>query len=241
MRVFLLPLGEWTYSQRAWDAVWGRSMSIKGWHKGLMGWLTPFAIVVGILATGTAQGDPLSGAALVAALRKGGYVLLMRHASSPPTPPTTGSAEHDNTKLERQLDETGRSSAQAMGKAIKALGIPIGEVWSSPTYRALETVRLAGLPNPTTATELSDGGQSMQATSQEQTAWLQAKVAEKPRAGTNTVIVTQFPNIIGAFGQNASGLADGEALVVHPDGAGADEIVGRMKIGEWSALASQRD
>jgi hypothetical protein len=47
-----------------------------------------------------------------------------------------------------------------MGKAIKTLGIPVGEVWSSPTYRALETVRLASLPNPTTAVELGDNGQS---------------------------------------------------------------------------------
>ena len=142
--------------------------------------------------------------------------------------------------MERQLSDTGRSSARAMGRAIETLSIPIGEVWSSPTYRALETVRLAGLPNPTTAVELGDGGQSMQAISKGQTVWLQAKVAERPRAGTNTIIVTQFPNIAEAFGQEASGLAEGEALIIRPDGAGADEIVGRVKIEEWPALASQR-
>ena len=198
------------------------------------------AILAGILVTETAQANSLSDAALVTALRQGGYVLLMRHASSPPAPPTAGSAEQDNTKLERQLDETGRSSAQAMGRAIKTLNIPIGEVWSSPTCRALETVRLASLPNPTTAVELGDGGQSMQAISKGQTVWLQAKVAERPRAGTNTIIVTQFPNIVEAFGQKASGLIKGEALIVRPAGTGADEIVGRVKMEEWPALASQR-
>ena len=86
------------------------------------------AILVGLLAIRTAQADALSGTSLVTALHQGGYVLLMLHASSPPAPPTVGSAEHDNTKLERQLDEIGRSSAQAMGRAIKTLGIPIGEV-----------------------------------------------------------------------------------------------------------------
>ena len=191
------------------------------------------AILVGMLVTGTAQADQLSGTALVTALRQGGYVLLMRHASSPTAPPDSGSAEPENTRLERQLDETGRSSAQAMGSAIKTLSIPVGEVWSSPTYRALETVRLASLPNPTTAVELGDGGQSMQAISKGQAVWLQAKVAEMPRPGTNTIIVTQFPNILEAFGQNASGLTEGEALIVRPDDAGADEIVGRVKIEEW--------
>jgi hypothetical protein len=198
------------------------------------------AILAGILVTETAQADSLSDAALVTALRQGGYVLLMRHASSPPAPPAAGNAEHDNTMLERQLDETGRSSAQAMGRAIKTLSIPVGEVWSSPTYRALETVRLASLPSPTTAVELGDGGQSMQAISKGQTVWLQAKIAERPRAGTNTIIVTQFPNIVEAFGQRASGLIEGEALIVRPAGAGADEIVGRVKMEEWPALASQR-
>ena len=54
------------------------------------------AILAGVLVTGTAQAEPLSGAALVTALQQGGYVLLMRHASSPPAPPTAGTAEHDN-------------------------------------------------------------------------------------------------------------------------------------------------
>jgi hypothetical protein len=129
-----------------------------------------------------------------------------------------------------------------MGRAINTLSIPIGEVWSSPTYRALETVRLTSLPDPTTAVELCDGGQSMQAISKGQTVWLQAKVAERPRAATNMIIVTQFPNIGEAFGQNASGLAEGEALILRLGDAGSGEIVivGRVKIEEWPALASQR-
>jgi len=203
-------------------------------------WLKPFAILVGILVTGTAQAESLSGAALVATLRQGGCVILMRHASSPSTPPTAANAEPANIKLERQLDETGRSLTLAMGEAIKTLSIPIGEVWSSPTYRAQETVHLANLPGPAVAAELGDGERSMQATAKSQTVWLQAKVAERPRAGTNTIIVTQFPNIVGALGQDASGLAEGDALVLRPTGTGEDEIVGRVKIQEWPSLASQR-
>jgi phosphohistidine phosphatase SixA len=199
----------------------------------------PIAILVGMLVAGTAQAESLTGVALVATLRHGGCVILMRHASSPPTPPTTAIAEPANTKLERQLDGAGRSSALAMGEAIKTLTIPIGEVWSSPTYRAQETVRLANLPDPAVAAELGDGEQSMQAIAKGQTVWLQAKAAEPPRAGTNTIIVTQNPNIVGAFGQNASGLAEGEALVLRPTGTGEDEIMGRVKIQEWPSLASR--
>jgi hypothetical protein len=92
---------------------------------------------------GTALAQDLHGEALVKALQKGGYVLVMRHASSPREVPDKQAANSDNSKPERQLDEVGRNTAIAMGKALRDLKIPIGNVLSSPTYRALETVRLA--------------------------------------------------------------------------------------------------
>jgi hypothetical protein len=202
--------------------------------------LMSLALLSGLAVTGTASAQSLSGTALVTTLRQGGFVLLMRHASSPPTPPTAATAEPDNAESERQLDQIGRGSAIAMGEALKALTIPVGEVWSSPTYRARETVRLAKLPDPTLAVELGDGGQSMGGIAAGQTIWLRAKLAERPRSGTNTVIVTQYPNIQGALGQHATNLADGEALIVRPAATGDDEIAGRVKIDEWPALASQR-
>jgi len=211
-------------------------MSNRMWSEGLNG-LRLAAILAGLASAGMARAEPLSGAALVEALRQGGYVLLMRHASSPLAPPVASAAEPDNTRLERQLDDKGRTTARAMGVAIKALRIPIKVVWSSPTYRALETVRLAALPQPTTAAELGDGGQSMRAVAGNQAAWIREKVAQEPRVGTDTVIVTHFPNILGAIGDCASGLADGEALVFHPDGTGTPAIVARVKIDDWPALA----
>ena len=47
------------------------------------------------------------------------------------------------------------------------------------------------------------------------------------------VAVTQFPNISRAFPQWASGLADGEALVLGSDGRGSVALMGRIKIEEW--------
>ncbi|HUZ13846.1 MAG TPA: histidine phosphatase family protein [Caulobacteraceae bacterium] len=195
--------------------------------------------VVALINSGAARADALPGPALVSALRQGGYVMLMRHASSPRTLPTASEADPDNVKLERQLDETGRDTARAMGTALKTLRIPVGAVWSSPTYRALETVRVAALPTPRTAVELGDGGQSMQATAANQSAWLARKVAEPPRVGTDTIIVTHMPNIMALFGQAVAGLADGETLVLRPDSKGGTEIVGRVKISDWPVLAAQ--
>jgi hypothetical protein len=57
---------------------------------------------------------------LVTELQSGGYVLVMRHASSPRQAPTSATANPDNSKLERQLDHAGREGATAMGDALRA-------------------------------------------------------------------------------------------------------------------------
>jgi len=188
----------------------------------------------------TANAGALSGPAFVEHLRHGGYVLLMRHGSSPTTVPDKGSADPENAAHERQLNESGRNSARAMGEAIKALRIPIGAVLSSPTYRALETVRLASLGPAKTYSQLGDGGQSMQASAVVgQAGWLRSQVSQRPAAGSNTVIVTQMPNIEAAFGDAARGLTDGETLVFRPDGNGRSELVAKVRIGDWPILAAR--
>jgi phosphohistidine phosphatase SixA len=197
--------------------------------------LASLALFLAIASSG--QAEPLSGEGLVAALRQGGYVLVMRHPSSPFTPPEKAAANPDNPKLERQLDDTGRSSARAMGEAIRTLHIPLGDVLSSPTYRALEGVRLAAFGNAKTFAELDEGAQGMRANADaERSAWLRAKAAETPRAGTDTLIVTHTPNLLGAFGQSVGPIAAGEALIFHPDGKGGSELVARVKIEEWPRL-----
>jgi len=202
----------------------------------------PLLISCSLLAAiATAHGQVLTGKDLLSALRAGGCVIVMRHASSPREPPDAAHADRANVNHERQLDEAGRKSARAMGEALRRLQIPIGHVLSSPTYRALETVRLARVGKPETDTQLGDAGQSMQAdTSGRRGAWLKMTVAVGPAAGTNTVIVTHFPNMREAFGDAAAGLGDGEALIFRPDGSGDAALVGRMKISDWAKLPAGR-
>lgn len=185
-----------------------------------------------LLSSGTTYGQALSGGAVIRALQHGGYVIVMRHASSPREAPTQQNADADNVNRQRQLDQAGRASAIAMGKALRKLKIPIGDVYTSPTYRARETAQLAQLPNPRTIIELGDGGRSMQSITENQAEWLRKRSAQLP-SGVNTIIVTQFPNISRAFPQWASGLADGEALVLGSDGNGRLAVIGRIKIEEW--------
>ena len=199
-------------------------------------------------ATSTAS---LAGKELVAALQQGGYVILI--ASSAGTPPDPAHSDPGNLNHERQLDEVGRTSAAAMGDAFQRLRILIGEVMSSPTYRARETAQLANFGPVRPYDQLGDAEHSIAAhsipahnivthsmaadPSGTRGAWLRSEVAQAPKAGTDTLIITHAANIREAFPTEGDDLADGEALIVHPDGNRGASIVARVEIQDWSRLA----
>lgn len=192
--------------------------------------------VSAVLAGQALPAQTLSGPALVKALRQGGYVIVMRHASSPREKPDIYTANPDNLNAERQLDDLGKLNAEAFGKALRHLKVPVGEVFTSPTYRAIQTARLANLNSPRPEAELGENG-NMQKASEAQSAWLQKKVTDFP-SRTNTILITHLPNIAGAFPQVTPAVEDGEALVFGPDGKGGAAIVARIKIDEWPHLKS---
>lgn len=195
--------------------------------------ITAFLMIPALLFGAASAASFLEGKPLAAALAGGGYVILMRHASSPAAPPTADLAAPGNVGHERQLDESGRAASRAMGEALRRLRIPVGQVLSSTAYRALETARLAQFPDAHTYDDLTEAGRSP-----EHAASLRAQVALLPDAGTNTVIITHYPNITDAFGADAKDLAEGEALIYRPDGHGKSALVARVKIGDWPKLAA---
>lgn len=174
----------------------------------------------------------LSGEALVNALQGGSYVIVMRHASSPRQVPDVQTANPDNVNRERQLDETGRKDAIAMGNSLRRLRIPIGKVESSPTYRTLETARLAGFADVEVHEEL--GNRGMRNSGEVYAVWLRERVADAPQQG-NLLLVTHEPNIAGAFPELNSGPEEGEALVFDPN-ASHTTPVARISISEWPNL-----
>jgi phosphohistidine phosphatase SixA len=177
---------------------------------------------------------PPSGpnALVIEALQRGGCVLVMRHASAPIAKPESCEAEADNSSRERQLDDGGKAWVRAMGQAIKQLHIRIDEVFSSPTYRARETVRLAGFPQPQIITQLDE-----LTTGNAGSAWLRAKLVQPPPLGTNVLIVTHMPNILDSLDGTLSAIEPGEALVFRPEGTGVVELLARIRIEHWSPLA----
>lgn len=184
---------------------------------------------------------PLSGAELIGHLRSGGCVLVMRHARSPGALPEAHAAKADNHHRERQLDEAGEADARAFGAAVRALRIPIGAIYSSPTYRARETVRLGGLGEPQAIEQLAESKRGMSAAAEHsQVDWLREAITRAPPAHSNVLIVTHAPNIVGAFGDRAKDVQAGESLVFEPRPGAGPRLLGRITIDEWRKLAGSR-
>jgi phosphohistidine phosphatase SixA len=194
-------------------------------------------VVVPLLSAGQGAAQNAPDVNVGAALKAGGAVIVMRHASSPRTLPTTATANPDNPGLERQLDAAGREGARAMGDALRLLGIPVNQVLTSPAYRARETVRTAGLQPVDVLDVLGDGGQSMQGVTEAQGAWLRSRVTQAPPSGS-VLVVTHQPNLARAFPEWGGALAEGESVVFKPDGRGGAVMVVRIPIEEWPRLTA---
>ena len=184
------------------------------------------------LLAGAIAAQSLDEKSLISALQEGGYVIVMRHASSPRQVPNADTANPDNPQRERQLDESGRNDAIAMGEAIRKLGIPITEVESSPTYRTLETARMAGFRDVQIRDYL--GNQGMQASSEAATNRFLENLAIVPRQG-NRLLITHAPNIAAAFPGLSPEIEQGEALVIDPS-SGVTEPVARIRISRWPTI-----
>ena len=154
--------------------------------------------------------------------------------------PAANTANADNPHHERQLDTAGEADARAFGAAVRALHVAIGPIYSSPTYRARETLRLAGVGEPQIIEQLAESERGMSgAAERSRIEWLRQAVARSPAAGSNALIVTHTPNIVGAFGSGASGIAPGESLIFESRRDGSTRLLGRITVDEWQKLAGQ--
>jgi hypothetical protein len=84
----------------------------------------------------------LAPAALVSALRKGGYVLYFRHAATDFSQDDSKSRGPTDCANQRNLTEKGREDARAIGRAFADLSIQVGRVLASPMCRTDETAKL---------------------------------------------------------------------------------------------------
>lgn len=181
---------------------------------------------------------------IVPMLKQGGYVLVLRHGATDESQKDVYPFVFNDMTKQRQLSDQGRKVARQMGAAIKALGIPIGQIYSSKLNRAIETGSLVSPAHITPVSELTDSGAgSAPAMANPDGAntkignAIRALVNKPPAMGTNNLLVTHKPNIADAFGKELADVKEAETLIYRPNPSGPPTLVGRVEASEWLAQA----
>jgi phosphohistidine phosphatase SixA len=172
--------------------------------------------------------------ATIAAMKKGGYVIVLRHGATNADQADIDPLNFDNVGKQRLLSEQGKQVAAQVGEAFKKLGIPLGKVYTSKFNRAVETGKLISGGEVTPTADVTEGGLVVTPIENNRRAEALKKMAGTvPEVGKNTLIVTHKPNIMDAFGKDWFDVKEGEASIFKPDGSGKTVLVARFQAIDW--------
>jgi phosphohistidine phosphatase SixA len=191
--------------------------------------------------TGSLQGNAADLSNLVSALKEGGYVIVFRHVATDDSQRDVYPFNFQNMAAQRQLSEKGRETARQLGSAIKGLGIPVGDTYTSRLNRAVETGKLLAGKEVVPMDELTDSGAGSASAMAAPVGGGNAELGRAlrqlanttPKAGTNTIVVTHKTNIVDAFGKDWGDVREGEASVFKPSGSGPSALVARVQASDW--------
>jgi Histidine phosphatase superfamily (branch 1) len=175
--------------------------------------------------------EPLSSQQLVAELRKGGYVLYVRHPSTDFSRNDSDMKSYEDCASQRNLTDKGRDEARAIGGHIKRLGIPIGTVYASPYCRTVETAILA-FGKAEKSLDVRGGPVKPEETKPFDA--LKKLLATPPAQGRNNVISGHGNPFHVLFG--GPYLVEAEIAVVRPGGKELFETVARIRLEDWESL-----
>ena len=183
--------------------------------------------------------------AFVSNLRKGGYVIFFRHASTNWAQRDEMGMDFENRALQRNLSEAGKLDAVGIGEAFKALAIPVDSIFASPMWRCRDTAQLAFGRYETRVELFGKVPQSHDripdaATQRaENRAWRIRMLSVPPTAGSNRVLVGQQDPMIPVIpGLHRDELREGDALVIRPLGHGTFKVVYQVTPADWARLAA---
>jgi len=176
-----------------------------------------FAVLLCMLAATAAWADE----ALWAKLKQGGYVVLIRHASTEFGIGDPPGFKLDDCSTQRNLSDAGRAEARRLGEAFRSRGVPVSDVRSSQWCRCIETAKLAfGRAEPWPAINSVFADRSQEPAQRRAV----LELASKVKAPRNLVLVTHNYNIDALVGVSP---AKAEIVVARFDN-GELKVVGRI-------------
>lgn len=180
------------------------------------------------LVAATSPTPELRGEPLMTALQRGGYTIVLRHARTDRSFQEAMGYVPASRAQQRNLNDDGVRDARLMGVVLKKYAIPLGEIVASPMYRTMETAEYAA--GPATPTMVL---RAFPPTDEQR-----KLIAVVPKPGTNRLLVTHhFVLETHIPGIKPGDIAESEAAVVRTTGEGGIELVGRILLADWRALA----
>jgi broad specificity phosphatase PhoE len=172
------------------------------------------------------------------ALGAGGLVIVVRHGATFSDQADTDPLNFDNIAAQRNLNDKGKMLAKQFGAALRQAGVPVGTVYTSKYNRAYATAVLAGFKDIEKTADLTEGGLVVSPDENNRRSEAFRKMlATVPKAGTNTILVTHYPNIIAALGKDWFDVKEGEASIFRPEN-GSYKLVARLQMDEWPRIAA---
>jgi phosphohistidine phosphatase SixA len=189
-------------------------------------------VLVAVLAStvGAGESEVLQEKELVDAMRRGGNVIYLRHATTNPDQVDADRPDFTRCETQRNLSDAGRRMAREIGSAFKALGIRVGRVLSSPYCRTVETAELAfGRHEVSPVMYFAMGVAKEERASQ--SSKLRLMLSTPPSPATNTILVGHNANIKEAAGVWPK--REGDAHVFRPGPSGFAHI-GEVSAEDWA-------
>jgi len=163
------------------------------------------------------------------ALVKGGHVALIRHGNAPD--PSLGAGGDPpgfrigDCRTQRNLDETGRGEAKALGEAFRSHGVRVDRIQSSPWCRCMETAQLMAVGPVETSSALAPSTDKNPNAPAALRA-LQETISNWRGPGTLVLVTHGFT--VRALTGIVPGQAETVVLKPTPGGASGAHVVGRI-------------
>ncbi|KIL96976.1 Fructose-2 6-bisphosphatase [Paramagnetospirillum magnetotacticum MS-1] len=168
-------------------------------------------------------------------LRRGGWVLYMRHGRTDNTKPDRyPSVDLNDCSTQRPLTEDGLKMAAEVGEEVRKARIPVGEIRISPLCRVKDTVA-AAFPNQafTLDNELLYTANLTDVEKQPIIANTRRLLSTPVANGVNRLLIAHAPNLMDLIGYFPK---EGTLVVFRPKGNGEFDYIASIPPTLWPSL-----
>jgi phosphohistidine phosphatase SixA len=185
-----------------------------------------------VAAMPVAGAQQAKGAAGIEASRRGGVAIVCRHGSTDSADENEATLRYDDPTTQRRLSAKGERQAKALGNAIRALEVPIGDVIASPMQRASRTAEIvfgvARLDSSWHTRGENFSGPKKAA---------RLEMLNTPPSSGNRVIVSHIGTIYSAIPGITGQLDEGDCVVIRPRGGTGFDVIEVVPWRAWLTAA----